>query len=272
MAATRRRRPTPATPRISAAGATHAGHVRLDNEDAILIEQELGLFAVLDGIGGHQAGEVAARLAAESITASVRQAAHRRRWSRHVIERAILTAGAEVFRAGIQERDHFGMGTTVVACLIALPSRAVIAHVGDSRAYLLRDGKLEAVTRDHSMVQELVDAGELSARAAKRHPRRHVISRFLGRAGEYPDLVELALRRGDRLLLCSDGLHDYAPEGEIGRVLARRGGVEEIAGRLVQLALRCCTPDNISAVVIEVEGGRAGRAAARRPARPRSRR
>jgi serine/threonine protein phosphatase PrpC len=250
--------------RISGAGETHLGHVRMENQDVILVEPQLGLYAVLDGMGGHPAGDVAARVGGHAIAISVRQRGRmRRRWPRQVLERALRIAASEVFRAGEERPEYHYMGTTVVACLVA-PTRAVIGHIGDSRAYLLRDGELAALTRDHSVVQQLLDAGEITPRQAKRHPERQRLTANLGRGGwVLPEMTELRLREGDRLLLCSDGLHGYAPASAIRRVLAGRGGAEKIARRLVELALRCMTPDNVSAVVIAVEGG-AGEGGGRR--------
>jgi protein phosphatase len=243
-------------PAIRSAGNSHIGKVRTTNEDALILEPRLGLYAVLDGMGGHPAGDVAARVGGHAIAISVRQRGRmRRRWPRQVLERALRIAASEVFRAGEERPAYHYMGTTVVACLVA-PTRAVIGHVGDSRAYLLRDGELAALTRDHSVVQKLLDKGEITPRQAKRHPERQRLTANLGRGGwVLPEMTELRLREGDRLLLCSDGLHGYAPASAIRRVLAGRGGAEEIARRLVELALRCATQDNVSAVVIAVEGG-----------------
>jgi serine/threonine protein phosphatase PrpC len=260
MAATRRRRSTAA---ISGAGATHDGHVRTENEDVIVVRTELGLYAVLDGMGGGPSGEVAAELASEVIATTLQCDRSRRRQPRQALEQAIKLASSVVFVVGEKLPNCRGMGTTAVACLIASPMRAVIGHLGDSRAYLLRAGKLVALTRDHSVVQELIDAGDLSHRAATRHPKRHAITRSVGGSNR-PDMIEQALKPGDRLLLCSDGLHGYTSESSIRRVLAGKGTPDEIARGLVELALRSSTPDNVSAVVIEVNGGRAPAAAARR--------
>jgi PPM family protein phosphatase len=275
MAAIQRRRGSAVrndTALVRGAGETHRGHVRSENQDVLIVEPRLGLYAVLDGMGGTSAGDVAAHLAARSIAACIRQKTRtRQRSAEELLHLAIRTASLEVFTAGVRKREHLGMGTTVVACLVVDPTRVVIGHVGDSRAYLLRDGRLAALTRDHTVVQAMVDVGELSLDAAGRYPERHALTRCVGNPRGDPDVAEHRLRPGDRLLLCSDGLHGIAPARWIRRVLAGRGTPAQLAHRLVELALHFSAPDNVSAVVIAVDGGRA-RAVARRPSRARSRR
>jgi protein phosphatase len=243
-------------PRLSGGGETHCGHVRSDNQDVLVIEPRLGLYAVLDGMAGTSAGDVAARLAASGIAACIRQKSRIRwRWPRELLDLALRTASVEVFVAGAKQREYQGMGTTAVACLVVDPTRVVIGHLGDSRAYLLRDGKLAALTRDHTVVQELVDAGELKRSEIAHSPHRHMLTRCLGHLRVHPDVVEQTLKPGDRLLLSSDGLHGIAPERSIRRVLGGKGTPEQIAHGLVALVLEGEAPDNISAVVIAVDGG-----------------
>jgi serine/threonine protein phosphatase PrpC len=240
------------TPRLWGGGATHLGHVRTTNEDVIIIEPDLGLYAVLDGMGGHPAGDVAARLAGEAIAAYIQQHARlRRRWPRELLDFAIRAASVRLFTAGQRRWEYRGMGTTVVACLVVEPTHVIIGHVGDSRAYLSR-GELVALTRDHTAVQELIDAGELSPSWAD-GPRWNQLSRYLGEIRVCPDLREQTLKPGDRLLLSSDGLYDVVPMPSIRRTLARRGTPEQIAHKLVELALKGKAKDNISAVVIAVD-------------------
>jgi len=255
---------------VRGAGATDVGHARDVNQDVIVVEPDLGLYIVLDGMGGRNAGEVAARLAGERVVDYVRQEARvLRRWPRRVIERAFDAATEALYLAGLQLEQRRGMGTTAVACLVVDPTLAVIAHVGDSRAYLLRDGELVQLTRDHSLVQELVDQGKLSPAGARRSSQRHVITRKLGHFSVRTDVQERTLEPGDRLLLCSDGLHGYTPERSIRRVLASRGDPAQLAHELVALALRGRAPDNVSAVVIAVDGAPSGERprSPRRPAR-----
>ena len=233
------------------AGDSHIGKVRTTNEDALIVEPRLGLFAVLDGMGGANAGDVASQLARDTIRDFV---LHRRVTlaPRELIETAIAAGSAAVHGEAQRHRDHHGMGTTVVACLVIDPQRVVIAHVGDSRAYLLRDGRLQVLTRDHTIVSELVDRGLLTAEEGERHPYKNVLSRNLGAKPETRvDCLEVALRPGDRLLLCSDGLYGYASGEAIQYLLGSGDAPEHVARDLIDLALRGGGGDNVTALVIE---------------------
>ncbi|HEU4494865.1 MAG TPA: PP2C family serine/threonine-protein phosphatase, partial [Rubrobacteraceae bacterium] len=198
-------------------GATDAGKVRANNEDALLVGEgrDETLFAVADGIGGFEAGEVASRIAidvlgdlepGDSFEAAIREA-----------NRRILTVGRGDERLS-------GMGTTVVAVRFGgtREEPAVeIAHVGDSRAYLLRGGELRPVTEDHSLVAELVRSGDLTRAQAAEHPQKNLITRALGADEEVEvDTAVLPVEAGDRLLLCSDGLTDMVAEARIAGILA----------------------------------------------------
>ena len=233
------------------AGDSHIGKVRTTNEDALIVEPRTGLFAVLDGMGGASAGDVASQLARDTIRDFV---LHRRVTlaPRELIEAAIVAASAAVHGEAQRHRDHHGMGTTVVACLVIDPQRVVIAHVGDSRAYLLREGRLQVLTRDHTIVSELVDRGLLTAEEAERHPYKNVLSRNLGAKPETRvDCLEVALRPGDRLLLCSDGLYGYAAGEAIQYLLGSGDAPAHVARDLIDLALRGGGGDNVTALVIE---------------------
>jgi PPM family protein phosphatase len=242
---------TPAGPGMRIAGDSHIGKVRTTNEDALIVEPRLGLYAVLDGMGGANAGDVASQLARDTI----RDFVHHRRATvppRELLEAAIVAGSAAVFGEAQRNRDRHGMGTTVVACLVIDPQRVVIGHVGDSRAYLWRDGRLQTLTRDHTIVEELVDRGLLSAEEAERHPYKNVLSRNLGAKPETRvDCLELELRPGDRLLLCSDGLYGYASADAIQYLLGSGDAPEHVARDLIDLALRGGGGDNVSALVIE---------------------
>jgi protein phosphatase len=233
------------------AGDSHIGKVRTTNEDALILEPRLGLYAVLDGMGGASAGDVASQLARDAI----RDFVHDRRATRpprELLEAAIVAGSAAVFGEAQRHRDRHGMGTTVVACLVIDPQRVVIGHVGDSRAYLWRDGRLQTLTRDHTIVEELVERGLLSAEEAERHPYKNVLSRNLGAKPETRvDCLELELRPGDRLLLCSDGLYGYAAADAIQYLLGSGDAPEHVARDLIDLALRGGGGDNVSALVIE---------------------
>ena len=248
---------------VQAAGETHCGLVRRNNEDSLIVEPDLGLFAVLDGMGGHWGGAVASQVARDAIVEFVQQHVGRRDhrpWL--MLQGAIHEASAAVLRAGEERIELRHMGTTVVACLVTAPTRvgdpawAVVSHVGDSRAYRLRlrDGGFELLTRDHTMVQELIDCGRLKTQdEIDSYQLKHVLTRSLGRRDDAPlDVIETALAPGDRLLLCSDGLHTSAPADAIQRVLASKAAPGDITRQLVQLALQGKGDDNISAVVVEV--------------------
>jgi protein phosphatase len=236
---------------MRSAGDSHIGKVRTTNEDALIVEPRLGLYAVLDGMGGASAGDVASQLARDAI----RDFVHQRRAAlppRELLEAAIVAASAAVFGESQRHRDRHGMGTTVVACLVADAQRVVIGHVGDSRAYLWRDGRLQTLTRDHTIVEELVERGLLSAEEAERHPYKNVLSRNLGAKPETRvDCVDVELRPGDRLLLCSDGLYGYASAEAIQYVVGSGDAPEHVARDLIELALRGGGGDNVSALVIE---------------------
>lgn len=245
---------------IDAAGATDVGRVRAGNEDALLVDAELGLYAVFDGMGGAKAGEVAAQTARDAVH---RYVAHNLDTQAPVdlLESALLHACAAVFDAARADRNLHGMGTTAVVCLIPdahRPQKAVIGHVGDSRAYLLRNGRLSQLTRDHTIVAELVSRGMISADEAESHPYKNVLSRNLGARFEAAvDVVTTSIRPGDRLMLCSDGLYGYASSEAIQYLLGSDDSTEHVARDLIELAMRGGGGDNITVVVID-----AGEAAA----------
>lgn len=238
-------------PGMRVAGDSHVGKVRTTNEDSLVLEPGRGLFAVLDGMGGANAGDVASRTARDAIREYVHQHAAQSD-PKSLIERALQHGSATVFSAAAASKEHHGMGTTAVACLVTAPDRAIIAHVGDSRAYLLRNGRLQVLTRDHTIVEELVDRGLLSAEDAERHPYKNVLSRNLGARPETRvDLLDLELKPGDRLLLCSDGLYGYASAEAIQYQLGSDDDPDHVARDLVELALRGGGGDNVSVVVID---------------------
>jgi PPM family protein phosphatase len=240
---------------LRVAGDTHVGKVRTTNEDAMICDPVRGLYVVLDGMGGANAGDVASQTARDAIRDFVVQ----RRLTmepKSLLETALQYASAAVFSAAQSVRERHGMGTTVVACLVIDPKRVVIAHVGDSRAYLLRHGRLQALTRDHTIVEELVDRGVLAPDEAERHPYKNVLSRNLGAKPETRvDIFELELRPGDRLLLCSDGLYGYASTEAMQYLLGSGDPPEVVARDLIDLALRGGGGDNVSTIVIEAPPG-----------------
>jgi len=229
--------------------ATHVGMVRRHNEDNFVNRPDLGIWAVADGAGGHQAGEVAARIVAEALSEvpSGLAAAELLAEARLRILQAHDGIRAEAARRG----RHAILATTVVA-LLAHRNYYACLWAGDSRAYLLRGGQLAQVTHDHSLVQELVDAGAISPEEALSHPRANVITRAVGADFSALELDKVTdrLRPGDRFLLCSDGVSKIVPEGEIARLLAADG--TSPAEHVIAAALDRRCDDNVTAVTIEV--------------------
>lgn len=251
---------------ISAYAATDPGPVRSVNEDASLIDAEQHLYAVADGMGGHNAGEVASSLALEALGGFVRRSSSDTdlSWPYGVmpdlsflanrLRTALHLANRRVFRAAESHDDYTGMGTTVVAVLID-GERAVVAHVGDSRIYHWSDGVLHVLTRDDSWAAALIAQG-MSTDDLSRHPMRHVLTNVVGARDQVDVHVrELSLAPGDRLLLCSDGLHEPMTADRIGTALSGEPDVQAAATRLVREALERGTRDNVTALVVEFGAG-----------------
>ncbi len=242
------------------AGGTDVGHLRADNEDAYLVNPPL--FAVADGLGGHQAGEVASSIAVERLLADAPRAADAK-----ALARAVRSANSAVIQAADAGQGRAGMGTTLTAAMID-GTRIVLAHVGDSRAYLLNVGTLTQITQDHSMVADMVRNGTLTAEESRVHPNRSVITRALGSDPNLlVDTFEIEAAPGDRLLLCSDGLTGMIDDREIERILGAAPSAAEAVDRLIEAANDAGGQDNITVVVAEI-GGDARHAAHLRAARP----
>lgn len=236
---------------IRVAGDTNVGKVRTTNEDSMIVDPIRGLYVVLDGMGGANAGDVASQTARDAIRDYVIH--HRATMEpKALLEAAFMHGSATVFGKAQASREHHGMGTTVVGCLVLDPTRAVVAHVGDSRAYLLRNGRIQMLTRDHTIVEELVDRGLLAPDEAERHPYKNVLSRNLGAKPDAKvDVSEVELKPGDRLMLCSDGLYGYASVEAIQYLLGSGDAPEHVARDLIDLALRGGGGDNVTTIVIE---------------------
>ena len=234
------------------AGDTNVGKVRTHNEDSMIVDPMRGLYVVLDGMGGANAGDVASQMARDAIASYVTQWQRGGVSPRALLEAAIQAGSSAVFAASQQNRERHGMGTTVVAALVVDPKHVVIGHVGDSRAYLLRQGRIVPLTRDHTIVEELVDRGLLTPDEAERHPYKNVLSRNLGARPETRvDIVEVELKPGDRLMLCSDGLYGYASLEAIQYLLGSGDAPDHVCRDLIELALRGGGGDNVSTIVIE---------------------
>ncbi len=234
-----------ATTTLAWGARTDVGCVRAHNEDSYLVQSPL--FCVCDGMGGHAAGEVASSIAVETIA---RMAPHTA--DAAMLASAVEAANAAVIEAAAHGRGKPGMGCTATTAYIDGHSLA-IAHVGDSRAYLLHEGTLIRVTHDHSFVEELVDAGEITADEARVHPNRSVITRALGSdPAMYADHFMLNIDQGDRLVLCSDGLSGMVPDREIERVATESETPQLAADNLVDAALAAGGADNVTVVVVDV--------------------
>ena len=232
-------------------GVTDAGKVRQNNEDALLVGdgEDETLFVVADGIGGFEAGEVASSLAVE-VLKELRPD--------RSFKTAIAEANRRILAAGRTDEKLSGMGTTVVAIRFGGTQReplAEVAHVGDSRAYLVRGGEMNPITEDHSLVAELVRSGDLTRDQAAEHPQKNLITRALGADEDVAvDTTVLPIEAGDRVLLCSDGLSDMVPEARISEILLDSPEDPERAARgLLAAALDAGGNDNITVIVVDVK-------------------
>jgi protein phosphatase len=232
--------------RIAAGVATDIGKVREGNEDSFLVEPPL--YAVADGMGGHRGGEVASHLALETVEALFKE-------GQGDLVDQVKEANRAVFARGSSDRSVSGMGTTLTAALVDGDS-VRLAHVGDSRAYLLRAGDLRMLTEDHTLVNRMVTSGEISRSEAEVHPHRSVLTRSIGTERDVDvDDSSVALIDGDRLLLCSDGLTAMVNEDQIKAILENVDDPQEAADRLVRAANRAGGVDNITVVVLDAKEG-----------------
>ncbi|MBA3344083.1 MAG: Stp1/IreP family PP2C-type Ser/Thr phosphatase [Gemmatimonadales bacterium] len=239
---------------FSCAARTDIGIVRSGNEDNYLMLAERGIFIVADGMGGHAAGEVASEMAVRITSTAIGTV--RGMGDEEVSERvreAIRTANDAIFERTLSEHDKRGMGTTATV-LVLLPRRYLIGQVGDSRAYLLRGGEFHQLTKDHSYVQEQVDAGLLTPDQARVHPYSNVITRCVGAGADLvPDLYFGNLEQGDIILLASDGLTGMLEDEQLTRILSSEGGPQNWVDRMIAEANRRGGLDNITAIVIRID-------------------
>lgn len=234
-------------PALGYAALTAVGRVREHNEDALLCCPPLNLWAVADGMGGHQRGEVASALALKTLRSLIHRGAD--------LPAAIHGAHAAILATAADDPGSRGMGTTLVAVRFA-GADFQLAWVGDSRAYRVGAGGIEQLSRDHSWVQALVDAGQLTAEQAASHPRRNVVTQCLGQAGQelQVDRLQGRLGRGELLLLCSDGLSGELGDAQIQQICAGAGTLDALVSELVEAANRAGGRDNISCIAIAHTG------------------
>jgi serine/threonine protein phosphatase PrpC len=239
---------------ITCAARTDVGLIRSGNEDNYLMVPERGTFIVADGMGGHAAGEVASEMAVGIIArdlGSFRGLGPEDAAARMV--QAIRDANAAIYERTLSEHDKRGMGTTATV-LVLHANRYLVGQVGDSRGYLLRDGVFHQLTKDHSYVQEQVDAGYLTPEQARTHPYANVITRCVGASGDVtPDLFSGVVRAGDIFLLASDGLTGMLEDDVLAAILRTDGTPEKWVDRLVAEANRRGGLDNITALIVRVD-------------------
>jgi protein phosphatase len=253
--------------KIAYAARTDVGRKRKGNEDSKLVNAEQNLFIVADGMGGHAAGEVASRVAVDSINEFVTLTGGDEEitwpfglddsisYDGNRLKTAIRYANRKVLEAMKQDAEYEGMATTVTAVLVEAESTANLAHVGDSRIYLRRGGEFKQLTADHSWVNEQIQSGVISADQARNHPLRNVVTRALGGKTDLQvDLQSLEMQPGDILLLCSDGLTTMLPDEDISKAFQESDGdMEKLASRLVDEANERGGEDNITVLLIQFQ-------------------
>ena len=252
---------------VSSAVLSHPGLRREANEDTVCARPDLGLFLVADGMGGHAAGEVASRVASQSIETFIndtREADVNTTWpfpyntalslDGNRLTAAFRLANRRITQA-MQEDETLRTMATTAAALLINKGTPVVAHVGDSRLYRYRNGTLLQITQDHSWVNEQVRAGVLTETDAKSHPWRHVVTRALS-GGEDPEveITDVDIKAGDRLLICSDGLSGVVPQDRLAEILGRKDPLDKTCQDLVDAANQAGGPDNVTVAVLQVEG------------------
>jgi len=256
---------SPSPTQISARGVTDVGRRRDHNEDAFLVDADLGLFVVADGMGGHAGGGTASTLAVETIRDRVRAArasdpalfadpgpAQTSRLP-EVLREAVEEACRNIYRAAQEDPSLAGMGTTVTAALLA-DGAAFVAHVGDSRCYLARGEQIFQISEDHSLVNEQLKAGAITEEEARSSRFRNIITRSVGFEEEVlVDVMGLEVQPGDTLVLCCDGLSNLVGDGEIGQVVAAEP-LSDSPEKLVALANERGGDDNITVIVVKIDG------------------
>ena len=239
--------------KLRAAARSDVGLRRAANEDAFALAPALGLYLVADGMGGHVAGQLASQLAANGTVDAFRKVAERKAELTEKLRYCVAFANHHIYATAQEKPEVKGMGTTLVA-LLAGGGRLALAHVGDSRAYLVRGGRIRQLTDDHSLVAELVRRKELSAEDAKGHPHRHVLTRALGVRREVEaDLAELTAAEGDTVVLCSDGLTNHVSDDEIAKHAVASDDLDRNCAGLVALANDRGGEDNITVALVRCD-------------------
>ncbi len=238
---------------LSASARTDVGLRRTANEDCFALAASAGLYLVADGMGGHTAGQIASRLATEGTVQAFRRVAEAEASLTEKLRYCVAAANREVYDTAQKKPELQGMGTTLVA-LLAGEGRIALAHVGDSRAYLIRGDRVRRLTDDHSLVAELVRRREITELAARGHPHRHVLTRALGvRRSVEADLAELTPAAGDVVVLCSDGLTGHVQDAELAQAVAASDDLDAVCEGLVDLANARGGEDNITVALVRCD-------------------
>lgn len=237
---------------MKVAKESNIGLVRKSNEDALIVEEALGMFGVADGMGGHKAGEVASELAVQELVEYFNQHSDSGTVVSELLAAGVRSANHVVYNQALNRETLRGMGTTITVGVVR-DHNIYVANVGDSRAYLLRKDIFTRLTSDHSLVFELVQQGGISPEEAFQHPQRNVLTRALGTSPEVEvDIIEMELYQGDLLLFCTDGLSGLVREEEIATIL-KNNEFPAVLGKLLEAALERGGQDNISMVLVEID-------------------
>ena len=237
---------------VRSGASSDVGRRRRVNEDHYLVSPELGIYLVADGMGGHKAGQLASELASEGALRAIQALRAASVSMSEKLRQAVACANQQIYAMAQAQPEYKGMGTTLVA-IMAGEERAALAHVGDSRAYLIRGGQIRRLTDDHSLVGELLRRREISEAAAREHPHRHVLTRALGvRPNVAPDLAEITPEAGDVFAMCSDGLTNHVRDDEIAE-LARGPDLQASCDALIALANDRGGIDNTTVLLLRYE-------------------
>jgi serine/threonine protein phosphatase PrpC len=238
---------------LRAAASTHVGLRRRANEDRYAMAPDVGLYLVADGMGGHRAGQVASEMAAEAAIRAIEALRGGSLSPAEKLRHAVACANREIYQAALHDEALRGMGTTLVATLTT-PDRLALAHVGDSRAYMVRRDRIRCLTADHSVVAEMLRRRQISEADAREHPHRHVLTRALGvRKSTAPDLAELTPQPGDVYLLCSDGLTAHVSDAGILDAVLDHDDPQRVCEVLVDEANSGGGVDNTTVLIVRFE-------------------
>ena len=243
---------------LEVAARTDSGMVRSHNEDSVAVDAACGLMVLADGMGGYNAGEVSSGIAVSVMMSEmvpvIKEGLLNDNQAASLLERSVDKANSSIYQAAKSDEQYAGMGTTVVSALF-FDNRVAVAHVGDSRLYRLRGGMLEAITRDHSLLQEQLDCGMITAEEARHSQNRNLVTRAVGIDTELETEIHLYdVLAGDIYLLCSDGLNDMVEDEDIGLIMhAMQGNLELAADQLIQSANDNGGKDNVSVILVKVK-------------------